>query len=883
MEAVVHGHCGGHEHDRRRGVTCSADFAPLCASSSAATGSSEGCRTNCASTLTPTPPIFGGQGLSPAEASRQARAAFGSVESVREDCRRSRGLRWWDELRQDVRYALRLMRRAPAFTAAVVLSLGLGIGANTAIFSLIDAVLLRSLRVTNPDELYFLAHGEGDRPSQSANYPLFDRYRSVPAFSGVATFRSAAFVVNTNGAAELVVGQYVSGNYHGVIGAPFVLGRGFVSEPDEPAGNESIAVISERFWQRRFGRASDVLGQTMVVDARVVTIVGVTRDTGFMSSWTLDVTLPLSMYVQRNPTHLSAMDGFTSMPIIARLAPGVSAPQALAAADVVFQQFMQEPAVRWARQQSATTYSVARLVPAGQGNDELRHLYRIPLLILIGMAGLVLMVAVANIANLLLARAAAKERETAIRLCIGSGRWRLVRQLLTESSVLSLAGGLLGVLLAFWGTGLIMAVFSTWQRRLSLDVSPNPRVLLFATAVALCTGLAFGVLPALRSTKVDLSPSLRPSGTAWAGPGRGVLGRALVISQIALSVVALVTSALLAQSVHGLKQRTPGFDASNVLLFDVASYGVPLPDADRRALYSGIIDRLSVLPGVTSVSLSTMTPMNTVGTYRGVVIPGEPETPEARGVYSNQVSEAYFRTIGVRLLQGRTFDAGEVLTGANVVVLNARAARHIFKGANPIGQTTAWMSSPGTPLTVIGVVEDSSRESLREDPPRMVYSPLTVANSGAVQVAIKTTAARGPLVTEVRELIRRGGRDVVVDRIRTMEDQMNASVVRERGLAWLATAFAMLAAMLSLVGLYGVMSYRVARRTREFGIRLAIGARPGAVLGGVLGESLWLTAAGIGIGLIGAWFATDVVSSFLYGLSPRDPMTLVGSRRRTRR
>ncbi len=276
-----------------------------------------------------------------------------------------------------------------------------------------------------------------------------------------------------------------------------------------------------------------------------------------------------------------------------------------------------------------------------------------------------------------------------------------------------------------------------------------------------------------------------------------------------------------------------------------------MPDADRRALYSGIIDRLSVLPGVTSVSLSTMTPLNTVGTYRGVVIPGEPETPEARGVYSNQVSEAYFRTIGVRLLQGRTFDAGEVRTGANVVVLNARAARHIFKGANPIGQTTAWLSSPGTPLTVIGVVEDSSRDSPREDPPRMVYSPLTVANSGAVQVAIKTTAARGPLVTEVRELIRRGGRDVVVDRIRTMEDQMNASVVRERGLAWLATAFAVLAAMLSLVGLYGVMSYRVARRTREFGIRLAIGARPGAVLGGVLGESLWLTAAGIGIGLIG--------------------------------
>jgi predicted permease len=815
-------------------------------------------------------------GMASPEAERRARAAFGSFESVREDCRRASGLRWWDELQQDVRYALRLMRRAPAFTTAIVLSLGLGIGATTAIFSLIDAVLLRSLPVANPEELFFLAHGDGDRPSMSANYPLFDRYRTVPSFSGVTTFRTAAFVVNIDNAVELAVGQYASGNYHSVIGAPFVLGRGFVSQPDEPADGDGIAVISESFWQRRFNRAPDILGRTIIVDTKAVSIVGVTRDVGFLSGYSVDVTLPLSMYVRRNPNHLTATDGFTSMPIVARLAPGVSAPQARAAADVAFQRFMQEPPVRWARKQSATGYTMARLIPAGQGIDDLRHLYRAPLLILIGMAGLALLVAIANVANLLLARAATQERETAIRLCIGSGRWRLVRQRLTESSVLSLAGGLLGVLLALWGTHVILAVFSTWQRRLALDVSPNPRVLLFATAVALGTGLAFGVLPALRSTQVDLSPSLRTSGAVSARRRRGGLSRALVIGQVALSVVALVTSALLTQSVHGLKRRTPGFDASDVLLFDVASYGVPLSDDDRRSVYSAILDRLAVLPGVTSVSLSTMTPLNTVGTYRGVVIPGELETPEARGVYANQVSEAYFRTIGVRLLQGRTFDAGEVARGANVVVLNARAARHIFKGANPIGQTTAWMSAQDTPLTVVGVVEDSSRESLRDDPPRMVYSPLTAGNPGAVQVAVKTTADPGPLVADVRSFIRRVNSNVVVDRVRTMEDQMNGSLVRERGLAWLASAFAALAATLSLVGLYGVMAYQVARRTRDIGIRLAIGARPGVVLAGVMRESAALTAAGLLVGLTAAWFATGVVSTFLHGLSPRDPRTLVG-------
>ena len=711
----------------------------------------------------------------------------------------------------------------------------------------------------------------------SANYPLFERYRAVQAFSGVTAFRTSAFVVNTEGVVELVIGQYVSGNYHAVVGAPVILGRGFVSEPDRPAADNGIAVISEGYWERRFGRAPDVLGRTLTLDGRLVSIVGVARESGFMPGMRLDITLPLSLYVQRNPKFLTASDGFTSIGIVARRGQAVSEAQALAAADVVFQQFMSEPAVRWAREQSPTSYSAARLLPAGNGHDELRHQYRVPLLILIGMAGLVLLVASANIANLLLARSSAREREMAIRLCVGSGRWRIVRQLLTESAVLALAGGFLGVLLAQWGTDLIVALFSTWHRPLALDVSPNLRVLSFTTAVALVTGLAFGVLPALKTTRVDLTPSLRTSG-GWPGAvGRGsILSRSLVVIQVALSVVALITSALLAQSVHSLKRRTPGFDASNVVLFDVASYGLPLSQSELRSLYSDIVERLIVLPGVASAALSTMTPLNPMGTYRGVVIQGEPDTPEARGVFWNQTSESYFRTMGVRLLEGRTFEARDLGGDGNVVILNARAARHIFKDVSPIGRRIAWRSSPDTPVEVIGVVEDTSRNSLRDDPPRMVYSPLADKTDypAALQVVIKTTTPPGPLVASVRELIRNSGHNLVVDRVRTMEEQINSSLVRERGLAWLSSGFAALAAILSCVGLYGVMSYQVARRTREIGIRLAIGARPGEVLRGVIGQSLSLAIAGIAVGLVAAWFATAVVSTFLYGLSPRDPMTL---------
>jgi predicted permease len=816
-------------------------------------------------------------GLSAEEASRQARAAFGGLDGVSEACRQARGLRTLDWLWQDVRYSLRLMRRAPAFTAAAIVSLGLGIGANTAIFSLVDAVLLRTLAVARPGELFFLAHGEGDAPDFSSNYPLYERYRSVPVFSGVSAFLTAPLRVHSDATIEFVPGQFVSGNFHAVVGAPIIRGRGFVSEPDRPGGDAGIAVISEGYWERRFGRAPDVLGRTLMVGGRPMTIVGVTaaRFTGLVPGAPVDITIPLSQHVLTDRGFLESQDGFTSMPIVARLGPDVSPSQAIAAVDTVFQLFMQEPSVRWARKLFPGTYSRARLVPAARGAHELRREYRDPLLALMGLAMLVLVIASANLANLLLARSSVRVREVAMRLCVGAGRGRLVRQFLTESTLLALVGGAFGLLVASWGSSLIVAAFSSWQQPLVLDVSLNLRVLGFATGLALLTGVTFGLAPALRASAVDLMRLVKGSRPGGAAGGLSLLNRGLIVVQVGLCVVVVAVAALLAQSVRNLKAQPVGFDPARLLLFDLDAAVPRRPAAERRALFAEVLQRLQALPGVASTSASTMTPIHDADSFRGLVLEGFPKTPEAQGVYANAVSAQYFRTMGIRILRGRPFDDGDATATRRVAIVNERTAKHVFGDADPIGRTIAWGSNPNDPVEIVGVAEDTSRESLRTDAPRMVYEPLSEPPN-RVQVAVKMTGEPIALIGGVRDLVRTVSRDLVVDLVRTMDDQVDGSLVRERGLAALSTGFAVLASVLACVGLYGVMSFHVARRTREIGIRLALGGPPRSVVAGILRHAATLSLWGIVAGVAGALVATDVVSAFLFGLSGTDPLTLAG-------
>ena len=820
------------------------------------------------------------EGLAPAEARRRARIAFGNVDSVKQDARQSRGLRLLDDTWQDLRYAVRMMRRTPGFTAAAILSLGLGIGANTAIFSLIDAVMLRLLPVEQPGELVFLAHGSAAVPSTSSNYPLYDRYRQAPVFSGVTAFRTQDFKVHSGESIELIPGQYVSGNYHAVVKAPIALGRGFTNETDRADG-PPIAVISDGYWTRKFGRAADILQKTVSIRGTPVPIVGVTAPgfTGLVPGTPADITLPLSMYVADSPKYLTHHDSFMGMPILARLKPGVSETQALAVVDPIFQQFMSEPDNTWARQGRAGEYDVARLLPADKGGSRLRREYGTSLQILMAMVALVLLIASANVANLLLARSTARAKEVAIRACVGGGRARLIRQFLTESALLAVVGGLLGVWFAMWGTGFIVGLLAGGPQRIDIDVTPNARVLAFTAGIALLTGLVFGLAPALRASRVDFGPALKENGTATRTLAhRFGLGNMLVAGQLALCVVVVAIAALLARSVYNLKSQDAGFNPEGVITFYVDAFGKRVPRGQLQQYFDEVIAGLERLPGVVSAAGSTAIPIHTSGNMRPLHMPNLPDTPEARGTWVNPVTPDYFETMRIAITRGRAFTASDHAGSLKVAIVNETTARYLFGDQDPIGRPVLFRGALDQPLQIVGVAADTHQTTLRAPAPRMVYRPLPQEPEvwGHLLLSMRARDPRRISAEMIRGTIRGVTTDLVADDIRTMTNQIDGSLVRERTLMSLSGALAMLALILACVGLYGVMSYQVTRRTREIGIRFALGAGRSRVLGGILRQVLVLSMTGLAMGVAATWFATRTVSAFLFDLSPRDPMTLIG-------
>ncbi|HET9705044.1 MAG TPA: ABC transporter permease [Vicinamibacterales bacterium] len=818
-------------------------------------------------------------GLSRWEATRRARMEFGTVDAIADDCRQSRGLRLVDTTLQDLRYAGRLMRRAPGFTAAAIVSLGLGIGANTAIFTLFDAVMIRAVPMQDPRSLYFLAHGNGENPGTSSNYGLFERYaRLTEVFDGVTAFSTSSLKLRTHAGVENVDSLWVSGNFHAVLGVPIGLGRGFAVELDRQTGGSAIAVVSDGFWARRFGRSPDVLGQPLIVNGHTVTIVGVTAPefTGLVPGLQPDITLPLSVRVLDEPEFLDTRDTWTSMPILARLKSGVSEAQALAAADVAFKQYMSEKDNQWIAKRNPEAFAAARLMPAAKGSGVLRQRYGQPLTVLMAMVGLILLIASANVANLMLVRGEARAKEVAIRLCVGGGRRRLIRQFLTESVLLALCGGALGFFLAQWGTQAIMAFFSGLEAPVVLDVAPNARVLAFTAAVALATGVLFGLLPALKSTRIDLTPALKEGGATTIRSRRWMTGHALAASQLALGVMVIAVAALLARSLYNLKSQDVGFRGDHLLLFTLDSYGMRVDAPRRAAMYDDLLGRLRALPGVTHASASRSTPIHTSGNARALHMPGTPETMDQRSVWTNMITPGYFETFGIRLLEGRHFTDADVRGSLKVAVINEAMARFYFGDRDPLGQTFAFLSEEKDPLTVVGVVADTHQMNLREPAPKMVYTPLAQEAEAPSWITFELRTAQNPAALAPAALgaARAAAKDVVIRYVRTMDDQVNASLVRERLLASLSASFAILALVLTAVGLYGVMSYNVSRRGREIGIRMALGARRGTVLWQMLRQSLVVSAAGIVAGIAGVVLTTQYLSTLLFGLSERDPMTL---------
>jgi predicted permease len=789
-----------------------------------------------------------------------------------------------DTVWKDVQYAFRSLRRTPGFTVAALVTLALGIGANTTIFSLIEAVMLRTLPVSAPEELQFIAigaGGRGDAMSTASNYPWFERVRQrTDVFAGVTAFNIRDFKIASESGAERVVGQYVSGNFHELIGVPMAVGRGFSSENDRAPGSSPIAVISYDYWTRRFNRRADIIGQTLAVGGRPLTIVGVTAQgfDGLQPGRSIDITLPLSIRIQDEPDFLTWLDSWTSMPLVARLKPGIDVRQAEAVLQSVFGEHMSLPETQGFSRTPDGRLRMAALLPAQRGHNQLRTRYQLPLIVLMSMVGAVLLIACINVANLLFVRGSARAGEVAIRMSVGASRPRLVRQFLTESLVLAVSGGALGLLLAGWATRFVAALFRENQNPIVVDAQPDGTVLLFATALSLLTGILFGLTPAFGATRVSLATALKP-GTSHGGIARRWSGRyALVVAQIAIGLVLTFGAALLVRTLQNLQRVDGGFNTDNVLVFALDARDTLFP-ADRVVNLCGdVLERLRSRPGIVSTSCSTMSPIDTSMEGRVIGIPTPPAGVRAGDVVlANTVTPDYFATFGIQLVRGRLFTTQDRSASMRVAIVNETVARTYFGDADPIGRPLAFgrKPDPSRALTVVGVVRDA-RHSLRETPPAMVYQPLEQILEPPLNLtaAVRTSGDPALVAGVVRGDVRALTRDVAVSWVRTMRQQIDAALVTERLLATLSTAFGALALLLVCLGLYGVISFDVTRQRRDIGIRLALGATRVTVLAGVLRQAGTIAIAGLGLGLVGAWFASQLVADFLFGLTPRDPYTL---------
>jgi predicted permease len=826
------------------------------------------------------------RGWSEEEARRRAFAEFGSVAARKDECREAVGLRLFDELRGDVAYAFRLLRRSPAFTVVALLSLGLGIGANTALFSLIDAVLIKTLPVADPQRLFFVDNSGGKSGgSNGPPYPCFERLRDHNRFlSGIAAFDERLFKVSIDGVAERVRGQYASGSYFDLLGVRAIHGRLLTPADDAVPGRGGpdgpVAVISDALWTRRFARDPSVLGKQIQVGAQWVTIVGVAPPGffGLQVGMPLDITLPMMLVPGSG---LQSRQSWW-LSVIARVAADSTVEQARADLESLWDAYMTEEGfARGSRNREY--FSGVALVPAARGGNELRRAYSEPLLIVMGIVGVVLLIGCANVANLLLARATARQNEIAIRLAIGASRGRLIRQLLTEGIVLVSLGAAAGVLFARWGASFLVAVLAGPAERVVLEPHFDLRVLGFTAGVSIATALLFSVAPALRATQIDAA---KPGSVVRSTP-QNRLGRSLVVVQVTLSVLLLCGAALFVRTLQNLNGVAAGFDHDGILTMQVEATvpGLtvsPKTPAESRAdharlgaIWRGFMERVRQVPGVSSAAVAGgMSPLS--GAIRGVKIAIDGPQKD-RGIRINQVTDRYFETIGIRLLAGRSFTSRDQSGSLRVAILNESAARALFGGESPLGRR---VSFPGQrvpdPCEIVGIVADARYQDLRTPDEPMVYVPLEQAIDPITNTVLFVRAGGDlmRLVPSIRASVAGTVPSGFVAGIATMEQQVEMSLVRERMLAVLATFFASLALLLACIGLYGVMAYRVVRRTREIGIRIAIGARQQTVVWMMVRETLLLVTIGATLGTLAALGVNRFVAAQLFGVTPRDPVAI---------
>jgi predicted permease len=784
-----------------------------------------------------------------------------------------------DEMFQDLRYGARMLLRHKSFTAVAVISLALGIGANTAIFSLIDAALLRSLPVKDPEQLYLVAHAGERGVTESNNFPLYERLRDhSQSFSGLTAFNPNRWKVTLNGETEIVSGQVVTGNYFSTLGVNASLGRVLTVEDDKIPNGHPVAVISHAYWRRRFGQDPGVLGKTITINLTPFTIIGVTTPEffGLQVGRSTEISVPMAMHsLVGGGAGLSESRFWWNLPILGRLKPGARIEQARAELEALQQQFLTEVGMKPERRKDF--FARVELAPARNGLTELRKEFSSSLQTLMTMVGLALLIACANIANMLLARATSRGQEISIRLALGASRMRLVRQLLTESVLLATLGGILGLFFAYWGARFLVSFIPPKGAPLTLDLSPDVRILSFTAAVSLLTGIMFGLAPAMRATKADLSVALKDRVRGFGGNrSRFGLGKALIVSQIALSLLLLIGAGLFVRSLQKLRQVETGFNRDHVILFSIDCYGTAYKGTKLSALHQELLERMGGLPGVLSVSLSTASPIEGVDGMSRIYVPGSAQNHEDEEVGVNVVGLKYFETMGIPLVAGRDIGSQDNERAPKVAVVSENMARRYFPGENPLGKHFNFgASTQGDQYEVVGVARDAKFGSLRKENRRIIYlSHQQSWTRPAINFALRAAGDPAGLIAAVRHEIQSVGNDIPVTKVRTLAAQVDESLAQERLVATLSGFFGLLALALACVGLYGLISYAVTRRTNEIGVRMALGAQSRDVIKLVMRETTLLVALGVGLGLGAAMAVARLISGLLFGLTATDPLTI---------
>lgn len=831
-------------------------------------------------------------GLSPDESRYAARRAFGNTTLILEDVRAVWTWTLLEQIGHDVRYAARMMRKNCGASTVAILSLALGIGANTAIFGLIDALLFKTLPVKDPRSLFFVAKQEHAGTNTYFYYETYQRLRAAqPFLQELAAFGDRIRMnVSIDGDAESIMGQLVSGNYYTVLGVQPVVGRLVGATDDRIPGAHPVAVISHAYWQRRLGGSAEAIGKKILIAGTPFTIIGVTppRFFGLQVGDAPDISVPVMMQPQVMPDKENWLDRPRNtvdwLNLFGRLKPGVTLPQATSGLRTLFRniqtQLASELGLQHATWRKDWVEAKVVLVPGATGLSRLRRQYSGALYVLLGTVGLVLLIACANVANLLLARASARQREIALRLAIGASGVRVIRQLLVESVSLSALGGALGIALSYWVAELLVAFLSVGGTPIRLDLSPDWRVLLFTAGISIAAGILFGLAPAVRGAGLDLAPALKQAGR---GPGGSQLfARALSVLQVALSLVLVIGSGLLVRTLARIDNIDAGFARDQVYIVSLAPRGSDQKNGPNglrlNRLYLDLLHRVRVIPGVVSASLAGEPP-----TMRGYGRPFRIQDGRQFVAHQYPIYPGYFASLGSAIVQGRDFASTDMIPGAaRVAIINQTLARKVFPSESAVGKRIVCtgriaMGESGSPCEVIGVAGDIPYSTLKDEAQNAIYMTFLQAPTGrgGMELLVRAADRRRDVPAQLRREIASIDPYLPSIVVRTLAADMDAALMRERLLALLSIIFGGLAALLAAIGLYGVIAYSVSRRVQEIGVRMALGAPPRRVLGLVLSETLALSGLGIACGLPAAIAATRLLAGFLYGVTPSDPAVLL--------